>query len=485
MARKQRVIHTRGSAAETPNWMFGLTTQIPRSEIPEICEGLAYLALEGNGGFYYYPFYEANKMGAAFEWYLPHRNRRFGFKVGVEFWVDSGNLETLSAYVLYGEDHPKRDRAPDFSEKEKLEFQRKIIETVELASNWRVRIAEKEFFTVHYIELPSEEIINDVLEFPSLKAYVLPTVCIGKERRRVSAVIQTVSAHFREEAKDLGGQEFVKLCALLTLAVGRHYRSYKPKLPRPGPRQFLDTVTPLPSFDQLYPKGKYTIPRGNSRCSIVEPLRLVSEFYSRIPVSARLKFDDSVFAYCTAQELIARRFSTVATVALIAALNLFRRSQKCPGKVQCSECDGLEGFRHDRIGEAASIAQELCDLLGLDSANQKSAELREMIRSVYSTQRSSYVHDAVLRHGEFRNVGSARNAGPTTTSPFSDRLIDQNELETLDLVTRRALLQHMAQLSGLSFNPASFGIEPGKFECKSRAVAEFVVPQNVLVGVRA
>ena len=75
--------------------MFGLTTQIPRSDVPGICQGLAYLALERNGGFYYYPRYEANKMAAAFEWYLPHRNRRFGFKVGVEFWVDSGNLETL------------------------------------------------------------------------------------------------------------------------------------------------------------------------------------------------------------------------------------------------------------------------------------------------------------------------------------------------------------------------------------------------------
>lgn len=449
-----------------------------------MCEGLAYLGLERNGGYYYYPFYDANKTGAAFEWDLPYRNRRFGFKVGVEFWVHGSSLEKLNAYVLYGEDHPKRGSSPEFTEEEKAQFQRKIIEILQLASDWRDGRRDQQFFALHYLELEPGEVVNKVLDLPALKAYLLPTVSIGKEKRAVSAVIHSVSAHCREEAKRIGAQEFLKLCALLTLAVGRHYKSYRDTFRRPTLKRFLDTIDPLPTFDEVYPKGRYADAAANALCRVAVPLRLVSEYYSRIPADNVGDFDKSLFAYYTGKDLVDRGFSTVATVALIAALKPFRRPRKCPGEIQCSKCGTLRNLRHDEIGEAASIGEKLSSLFGLDPACEQSRRLRETIRTTYRAHRSAYVHDAVLRHGEFKDAGP-RFERPGTKSPFSDHLLSHNDLSTLELLTRRALLQHMARLSDLPFDPDIFGFEPDKFEVKSRSQGTFTVPQGVVVGIRA
>lgn len=449
-----------------------------------MCEGLAYLAMERDGGYYYYPFYDANKVGAAFEWYLPFWNRRFGFKVGLEFWVDSGSLQELNGYVLYGEDHPKRGRPPEFTEEEKSQFQRNIIEILQLASDWSDRTRDQQFFTLHYLEVGPDEAANNVLELPALKARLLPAVFIGKEKRAVSAVIQSVRAHCRGEAKRIGAEEFLKLCALLTLSVGRHYKSYRYNFRRPALKQFVDTIDPLPTFDEIYPKGQYKIPAANARCRVAEPLRHISEYYSRIPVDIRSDFDNSLFAYYTAKDLTDRRFFTVATVALIAALKTFRRPRKCPGEVQCSKCGTLQNFKHNEIGEAASMGEQLSSLFGLDPANEQSGKMRQTIKRTYERHRSAYVHDAVVRHGEFKDAGP-RFECPGAHSPFSDQLVSHNDLSTLELLTRRALLQHMAQLSGLPFDPATFGFEPEKFEVKSTSQGTFTVPQGVIVGIRA
>ena len=104
MAKRQRVIHTRGNAAETPNWRFSLSTSIARKDVPELCQGLAFIVGERKGGSYYYPDYVDGKTAAAFEWYRPYRRRIFGYKIGVEFWIEETNLEKLGVYVLYGED---------------------------------------------------------------------------------------------------------------------------------------------------------------------------------------------------------------------------------------------------------------------------------------------------------------------------------------------------------------------------------------------
>jgi hypothetical protein len=135
MAKPKRTLHTRGGAAEEPNWRFGIDADIPRADIPELCDGLGFIAREKRGGSYFYPDYKNGKMAVAFEWYLPYRGWALGYKVGVEFWVEDGNLRQLGAYVLYGPDHPQEGLEPAFDKSEQASFQRRIIQTLERATH--------------------------------------------------------------------------------------------------------------------------------------------------------------------------------------------------------------------------------------------------------------------------------------------------------------------------------------------------------------
>jgi hypothetical protein len=479
--KAKKTIYTRGAAAEAPNWMFGLSARIPREALPTLCEGLAFFVRERSGGCYYYPDYTNRRMAAAFEWYVPYQGRKFGYKLGVEFWIEAGDLAQIGAYVLYGEDHPKRGQPPDFDSYEQKRLQRKVIEAVELSTSWRTQLPEQQFHTVRFLQLHSRGFLKTPLEIPTLDLLVLPTVLLGKHNARVSAVIQTVSARFREEAKETSVRRFSKLCALLTLATGEHCEPYVSTLGRTPLKQFVDRVCPPPSIPEVYPRGKYKNYQGDGDTSVWNSLNLLSSQYSSLGAELQTELDQSIFAYYTAKELL-KKFRTIATVALVAALKLFRQVAKCDGSIACSKCGSLS-FRHDTKGEARSIADSLCEKFGFAAGDGKRAEVLGLVSHVYKAHRSGYVHDAILRHGEFGTEPPAHV--PDERAAISERLTRKNELMTIDLLTRRALLQHIASLAGKQFDSAAYGIEVERFKFTLGSAGHFVVGSKYWVGVRA
>src|ERR1700688_2145734 len=481
-ARKaKKTIYTRGAGAETPNWRFALSARIPRNALPELCEGLAFIVGERSGGSYYYPDYANRRMAAAFEWYARHRGRKFGYKLGVEFWIEASDLEQLGAYVLYGEDHPKWGQPPDFDAIQQREFQRKVIKVLDLATNWRTQAPSQQFHTVGYIQLHPRGLLKHHTEIASIGTLVLPTVLMGRQNARVSAVIQSVPARFKDEAKVIALRRFLKLCALLTLATGEHYGPYVSTLGRTPLKQFVDRVCPPPPASHVYPNGKYKSYEGDDDASVWNSVKLLSDQYSSLDPKLQTELDGSIFAYYTAKEL-QKRFPTVAAVALIASLGLFRHTAKCEGSITCSNCGDLN-FRHETKGEARSIADSLCENFGLAAGDDRRDELHRLVRHVYSAHRSGDVHDAILRHGEF---GSQQpDHVPEEKAAISERLKRQNELMTMDLLTRRALLQHIASLAGRQFVSTDYGIEPERFKFSVGSVGRFVVGSKYWVGIRA
>jgi hypothetical protein len=299
MAKKKRVVYTRGGAAETPNWRFGLRASIPRDNVPEFCEGLDFLARERAGGSYFYPDYKNGKMAAAFEWYLPYRGWPFGYKAGVEFWIDEGDLQQIGAYVLYGPDHPQIGQTPALTQAEEAKFQHEVTKMLKLATDWRRTVKAQQFFTVHYLQLPDSRVIRSTIEISSLSSYLLPTVLMGKENKPVSAIIQAISAKFIEQARALGARGFATLCALLTLSTGSHYEGYKSTLGRTPLKKFVDTVSPLPSLDVIYPRGKFSGPPADWQELPRQGFTLAARCYGSLDSATRLRFDRSLFAYYT------------------------------------------------------------------------------------------------------------------------------------------------------------------------------------------
>ena len=225
----------------------------------------------------------------------------------------------------------------------------------------------------------------------------------------------------------------------------------------------------MPPLCNVYPRGKYREVAQSEYELSLDGLKLASGEYSSLNVDARSRFDDCLLAYYTA-------------VALIAALTLFRRANKCSGSITCSQCGPLD-FRHDTVGESTSIANSLCDDFGLEEQDTRRVKLQKVIRRVYRTQRSAYVHEAVLRHDEFgREVPLCV---PTEKLVISPQIAAHNELVTLDFLTRRALLQHLAKLANQQFDSGVYGMEPDKFELTLGSMGQFVVGSNYQVAIRA
>jgi hypothetical protein len=478
-AKKRRGIYSRGSSAESPNLRFSLDTRIARVDIPQLCEGLGYIAIERGGGFYYYPDYKNDRIGAAFEWYQPYSGWKFGYKFGLEFWVDQGDLHQIGAYVLYGEDHPSHGLPPIFSVAQQRRIQKQIVKTVEMALAWRT-LPQSNFFTVHYLELHTRASLKTAMQLPALDAVVLPTVILGKQNTRVSAVILRVPAYFREQAKKNGAEKFSRICALLTLALGQHHQPYKSTLGKTPLKQFVKSVEPVPSIQSVYPARKYRTPPDQEDQAAWKSLQNLAENYMALDPPARSRFDNSLFAYYTAKELLGR-FPTIATVALVAALKPFRSATKCTGNLTCSVC-GPMTFRHDKVGEPKAIAAELAQCFRLNIDDPRRNQLAETITHVYRTQRSSYVHEAILRHGEFGT--QATDHAPDKGGAIPNRVERQNQLHTVEYLARRALLQCIADLTGRAFDEATFGIDKEKFKTTVGSFARISVGSKYWVGIR-
>ncbi|MFY9559547.1 MAG: hypothetical protein WAQ52_04870 [Terriglobales bacterium] len=331
---------------------------------------------------------------------------------------------------------------------------------------------------VHYLQLQARGVLKRPFEVPSLNALILPTVRMGRQNARVSAVIQAVPAQFKEEAKEATRRNFSRFCALLTLATGECFEPYRSTLGRTPLKQFVEHANPVPS--DVYPRGKYKTDLVGEDESVWNRLKLLSDHYSLLDSTLQSKLDDSIFAYHTAKELL-KEFPTVATVALIASLKSFRQIAKCEGSITCANC-GVLDFHHHTKGEALSIADRLCEDFGLGAGDERRIELQKLVKHVYRAHRSEYVHDAILRHGEFET--QLPDHLPEEKAAISERLTRHNQLMTMELLTRRALLQHITNLAGKQFDAAAYGIEPNKFKLEVGSTARFVVGSNYWVGMR-
>ena len=149
--------------------------------------------------------------------------------------------------------------------------------------------------------------------------------------------------------------------------------------------------------------------------------------------------------------------------------------------VSCEKCGRLQ-FPHDIRGEASAIAAFLGQLFEFPEADERRSKLEQTIKAVYGQQRSSFVHDAIFRHGEFGPRDPS--VFPSPTSAISEKLVRRNQLSTIRFLTRRALLQHLHRLAGESFDSSIYGIEPQRFEATLGASGYYVVGSKYLTAIR-
>lgn len=437
---------------------------LTRSDAGKLCNGLHSVISELNGGAFYYPDIKANKTICRYEWQIAWAKKKFGIRLGITFSITEEDLETLEAYVTYGDESKKYGAVPSFSEEEISIFNNKIIEVIKEALNRSMPESKKPYHTLFYIELPPFRRIAETVKLQEFGVTAFPTVILGKGNKRVSAIAITVNESSEKTAKAIALQKIATVCALITLARGSIYKTYNPDWPKSRkPIEFLDSIDKLIPLKSLYPYRRWQVCTDNIDKSFGECLKKILTLYYMLSDSNRKDFIDPLLAYYAGKELLNSQ-PTLSVVALLAALSPFGKAEKCPGKIDCSICGTLkfgsgDPFQHYLISDQVALVNSLCEIFHLNQKSEMYDELNLLITRLYRKQRSAFVHGAMLRHGEYHRDYDLPATLPTQKKQYSDLFLYRRDLMSLEPLVRRALLILLSEKAGIPLDEDIFYLE--------------------------
>lgn len=295
------------------------------------------------------------------------------------------------------------------------------------------------FYPLFYIKLPAGQWISTNVD--TEQGIFYRSAHNMRSGEVISAIAIKTQAHFKGVARARALPNVGKLTSLMSLLADAPIAMEHPSLPKRG--TFQTVRREPPHIRKVYPASYH----------LWEPTSLFRDIKDIASLSIRLLADDallgnddlwrSIYAYATAQD-VQKEHPSLASVAYIASLSAFADSGMCGGTVSCSVC----GTRppHAIQSEPDSIAELVSKELNLKSDPQKKQQVRNLIRAVYSKQRSAYVHDAVLRHQEGTDV-RGQVGRPGKLSPISEELTFAEQLTGIRRLARRVLLMKLPNTS--------------------------------------
>ena len=469
-----------------PRTFWKIDVKLTRSEAGKLCNGLHSLINELNGGAFYYPDIKAEKTVCRYEWQIVWDKIKFGIKLGITFIISKENLRHIDAYVAYGDESEKYGYEPSFSQDDLSTFYDEIITVIEEAIDRSTPERKKPYHTIFYVELPPFRRIAETIKLPEFGIIVFPTVILGKKSKRVSAIGITINESSQQTAKAIALQKIATVCALLTLARGRVYKTYIPEWPKNRkPIEFLESINqPIP-LESLYPYRRWQSCMDNIDNDFGECLEKILMLYYSLSEHDRDNFIDSLLAYYAGKELF-NSHPTLSVVALLAALSPFGKADKCPGKVNCSSCGELKfgndnPFHHNLISDRDALVNSLCEIFKIEQKSDMHKELNYLITRTYQKQRSAFVHGAILRHGEYHQDYNLPASLPTTNQQYSDLFLYRRDLTSLEPLVRNALLILLSEKTGIPLDEKLFYLEKLKIYRDVVIESSISMPKNTIV----
>jgi len=345
---------------------------------------------------------------------------------------------------------------------------------------------KKPYHAIFYVELPPFRRIAETIKLPEFGIIVFPTVILGKENKRVSAIGITINESSQQTAKAIALQKIATVCALLTLARGTVYKTYIPEWPKNRKQiEFLESINqPIP-LESLYPYRRWQSSMDNIDDDFGECLEKILMLYYSLSKHDRDNFIDSLLAYYAGKELF-NSHPTLSVVALLAALSPFGKADKCPGKVNCSSCGELKfgndnPFRHNLISDRDALVNSLGEIFKIDQKSDMHKELNDLITRLYQKQRSAFVHGAILRHGEYHQDYNLPASLPTPNQQYSDLLLYRRDLISLEPLVRNALLNLLSDETCIPLDENLFNLEKLKIYRNIIIESSISLPANTIV----
>jgi len=450
--------------------------EMARAAIPAFCEALHTKVQEIEGMvFYYWQQLSSGVSIIRYEWDVKILKKREPLRVGIIVNITRNPLKDAIIYVTTREAYVARAKTPPTLDVQAEQAALESIQSVLTEAHYRTTPqAQKTFYIVKYVELLAEFSYTDYAASSDGLLTICPTVGLLKNKildKKISAIVLSVSAPSLESAKDRVSTLITRFCALATLAHGVIVKDSHVRWPRPfKPVEFVTSLPP-PPIGQLYPKHQRIILHP-SRLNTNKQDMVISlwQTFGILSPAKQEAFLQSILAYYAGLENLTTQ-PTLAIVAFTAVLSSLAEggAKKCPGKLSCSQCGSLD-WKHNLQGEAIVIVNRIAELLKLNKDTMD--RLSELIKRVYTRQRSAFVHGALLRHGERNKNDSLQGLIPSETDLVSDVFQYRQDLLSMMLLARKALL---AELASASAQPLHQEIHSDVFDGKITLVDQYSI----------
>lgn len=414
-----------------------LEVNIPRQEIPLVCSAFDIIMSERFGGSFYYPRFPDKRTRCRYEWFLSYKRDHYGIRISTYLDVGNEDIVELPFLLSWGPRFASNVGTP-YSKA----IQKKIIE--EIHSVWADinKIIHEEpriiWTFLSHIDVPPGRGIEHIVDSNVITVY--PSAQHKKEGGMLSAVGVHIPAHFRAQAKNIGLPIFDKFIALLSLLVGNPITKSKVKWPKNF--KFNDAFEGKDApMEQIYPMTRYKIaPRQHS--DLTDVVKIAVDLISQPSIANDEVLWQSINAYVAGQE-IKQSQPTLSSVAFIASLAAYSKEMKCDGNITCSKCGNLNNFRHNLVSEKNALIETIGNALPIELDFEEMETLRNLIRDVYSKQRSTFVHDAKLRHAEL-DKENVQLGHPEESRIVCETLEFMEDLNSIQEIARRVLLHRLA-----------------------------------------
>jgi hypothetical protein len=435
-----------------PRLSWKIHAQIPRVDVPVLCERLYSIVMDRKGASFHYPDDLRTQTICRYEWHRRIGSNRQALRLGIAFTVNSNDLTEIECYATTS-DAIRNVSEPSLSTEEAKIAQQETIKTLEEALYGMGQ--ERPWLFVFHIEAPYGKGFSQRVSLEDKEITIFPTRILG-DLKRVSAVIIGSVADSRAAARNLAFARLATACALLTLAQGERYEIARSEgtTSRPIP-QTISSITHLKE-DRLYP-GRRKWPRLEEVDELA-PRRFSWAWsaFSDLTAEDANTFKAPLFAYYGAT-LRSSDFSTLSAVGYAAALSALAKNNKtkCEGSLTCSKCGKLT-WKHDVKGEVPAMVEFLVGQLNIREATSQN-KIKAVLTRIYREQRSSFVHGALHRHKEYGQGALLPAALPAKGAVFQESLTYSEDLLNLGLITRSALLHSLAKLAGRELDLELFG----------------------------
>ncbi len=451
-----------------PAIRVALPTVAPAST-ESFVEQMHALVTERKGATWYYP--SEKETRCRYEWHRRWRRREFALRLGLMFVVGVNGLATqLEAYVadsrVFADDSVG---LPDLSPRELRRIERHFRGTIELVVSRTHVPASRNFEVLYFQKPPAGCLVQDTFVDGDLRLF--PTKLVSSHL--TSPMGLTVEASGLPMAQAYAAPLAQMTCALLSLATGQAYGLGAP--PWPKNARCPETIASGASAESLYPPSARPVASGFENQDPVPPLRWLREALSALPETSVPRFTNAVFAYYSALEQETDRGS-LACVAFVAALSSLARPNRssCAGGVSCTECGTLP--RHSKVGETAAVIKLVTELLSV--AENDAEQASQLLKRVYRSQRSAFVHAAELRHEEAQQGHNMPICLPTNREPQREAYHFRRDLMALKEVVRAVLIRWLGKESGKETDDDLLRLRPPRFNLHFRYITTGTVFAN-------